>query len=181
MSVQRLTLIGWQLIGAQTWYWVSGAVLLVGTYLALNIEEASTGRVFRALHESDVAASVLGIDVARFKLRAFVISAVYTAVAGSMLALMNGFITPDQAGFLHSIELVTMVVVGGLGSIAGSIVGAAVLVALPQALTVFRDYEHLLLGIVIMLVMILLRDGIVPSLAPVVPRVKSFLRRRAVQ
>ena len=176
MSVQRLTIVSWRVFGAEAWYWVSGVVLLVGTYLALNIEQASTGRALRALHESEVAASVLGIDVARFKLRAFVISAIYAAVAGSMLSLMNGFITPDQAGFLHSIELVTMVVVGGLGSVVGSIIGAAVLVTLPQVLTAFRDYEHLLLGLVIMLVMILLRDGIVTSLDHVVPRVKNLLR-----
>ena len=77
---------------------------------------------------------------------------------------MNSFITPDQAGFLHSVELVTMVVVGGLGSVLGAIVGAAVLVTLPQLLTVFREYEHLVLGLLIMLFMIFLREGIVPSL-----------------
>ena len=118
----------------------------------------------RALHDSEVAARVAGIDVAAYKLRAFVIAAVYAAVAGSLLALMNGFITPDQAGFLHSVELVTMVVVGGLGSVAGAIVGAAVLVTLPQLLTVFQEYENALLGILIMTFMIFWRDGIVPSL-----------------
>jgi branched-chain amino acid transport system permease protein len=172
MSVQRLALFGWHAAGAETWYWITGAALLVGSYFALNIEDSHTGRALRALHESEVAAGVLGIDVARFKLRAFIIAAVYASVAGSMLSLMNGFITPDQAGFLHSVELVTMVVVGGLGSVIGSVVGAAVLVTLPQVLTVFRDYEHLLLGLVIMLAMIFLRDGIIPSLA-------SLARRRA--
>lgn len=172
MSVARLALFGWHAAGAETWYWIAGAALLVGSYLALNIEDSHTGRALRALHESEVAAGVLGIDVARFKLRAFIIAAVYASVAGSMLSLMNGFITPDQAGFLHSVELVTMVVVGGLGSVIGSVVGAAVLVTLPQVLTVFRDYEHLLLGLAIMLAMIFLRDGIVPSLA-------SLARRRA--
>jgi branched-chain amino acid transport system permease protein len=95
-----------------------------------------------------VAAQVVGVDVARFKLQAFVIAAVYASLAGSALAFMNGFINPDQAGFLHSVELVTIVVLGGLGSVIGSIVGAAVLVTLPQALTVFHEYEHLLLGLI---------------------------------
>ena len=80
-----------------------------------------------------------------------------------MLALMNGFINPDQAGFLHSVELVTMVVLGGLGSVVGSIVGAAVLVTLPQLLTVFQEYEHVLFGLIIILSMIFMRDGIVPD------------------
>jgi branched-chain amino acid transport system permease protein len=80
-----------------------------------------------------------------------------------MLAMMNGFINPDQAGFLHSVELVTMVVLGGLGSVVGSIVGAAVLITLPQVLTVFQEYEHLLLGLIIIVSMIFMRDGIAPT------------------
>jgi branched-chain amino acid transport system permease protein len=164
MTVARLNLFGWRVSGAETWYWITGGVLLGGAWLALNLDDTPTGRALRALHDSEVAARVVGIDVASYKLRAFVIAAVYASVAGSLLALMNGFITPDQAGFLHSVELVTMVVVGGLGSVAGGIVGAALLVTLPQALTVFQEYEHLLLGLIIMSSMIFLRQGIVPGL-----------------
>ncbi len=170
MSVPRLNLFDWRVTGAQTWYWVTGGVLLAGTWLALNLENTPTGRAFRALHDSEVAARVAGVDVAAYKLRAFVLAAIYASVAGSMLALMNGFITPDQAGFLHSVELVTMVVLGGLGSVAGAIVGAAVLVTLPQVLTSFHDYEHLLLGLIIMAAMIFLRQGLVPGLAALLPR-----------
>lgn len=119
----------------------------------------------RAIHDSETAASVLGIDVARTKLLVFVISAVYASVAGSSLAFFNGLITPDVAGFLRSIELVAMVVLGGMGSIVGSLVGAAVLVLLPQVLTFLHDYEHMVLGLIIMGVMIFLRTGIVPSIA----------------
>jgi len=170
MAVARLTLFGWRVTGSDTWYWIAGGVLLVGTWLALNLEDTPTGRAFRALHDSEVAARVAGVDVARYKLKAFIVAAVYASVAGSMLALMNGFITPDQAGFLHSVELVTMVVLGGLGSVAGAIVGAAVLVTLPQVLTTFHEYEHLMLGLLIMVAMIFLRQGIVPGLAGLVPR-----------
>ena len=165
MSVAKLTLFGWRASGSEIWYWITGAALVIGTWLALNLSETPTGRAFRALHDSEIAARVAGIDVARFKLQAFVIAAVYASLAGSMLAMMNGFINPDQAGFLHSIELVTMVVLGGLGSVAGAIVGAAVLVALPQVLTVFQEYEHLLLGAIIIVSMIFMRDGIVPTLS----------------
>jgi branched-chain amino acid transport system permease protein len=170
MRVARLQFFGIRVAGSEVWYWISGAALLAGVWLALNLEHSATGRAFRALHESEVAARVVGVDVARLKLRAFVIAAVYASVAGSILGLMNGFVTPDQAGFLHSVELVTMVVVGGLGSVAGSVVGAAVLGTLPQVLTVFQEYEHLLLGLVIMLAMIFLRQGLVPGLAALWPR-----------
>ena len=93
------------------------------------------------------------------------ISAVYASVSGSYLALLNGHVTPDLAGFLRSIELVAMVVLGGMGSIFGSLVGAAVLVVLPQTLSAIHEYEHMALGLIVMGCMIFLRRGIVPALA----------------
>lgn len=168
MPVPRLTLFGWRARGADTWYWITGGLMVIGALLAVNLVASPTGRALRALHDSEIAARVVGVDVARYKLIVFVISAVYASVAGSALALVNGFITPDAAGFLHSIQLVTMVVLGGMGSILGSVVGAAVLVVLPQVLTVFHEYEHLMLGFMMMAFMILLRSGIVPSLSTLI-------------
>lgn len=165
MSVRRLVLFDWAVRGSETWYWFSGVTFLLGAALALNLIDSPAGRAMRAIHDSETAARVLGIDVARTKLRVFVISAIYASVAGSYLALFNGHITPEVAGFLRSIELVAMVVLGGMGSIAGSLVGAAVLVVLPQALTFLHEYEHLVLGLILMGVMIFLRNGIVPSIA----------------
>lgn len=166
MPVPRLVLFDWRVRGSDTWYWISAATFIAGALLALNFVDSTRGRALRAIHDSEVAASVLGVDVARQKLAVFVVSAVYTSIAGSYLALFNGHITPEIAGFLRSIELVAMVVVGGMGSIAGSLVGAAVLVILPQALTVLHDYEQMMLGLILMGFMIFLRRGIVPSLRP---------------
>jgi branched-chain amino acid transport system permease protein len=168
MNVPRLEILGWRVRGADTWYWISGAALLLGVLLATNLAQSPTGRALRAIHDSEVAARVAGVDVARAKLAAFVLSAVYAAVAGGLFAWLNGLVTPDVAGFLHSIELVTMAVLGGLGSLLGSVAGAAFLVLLPQLLTVFHEYEQLVLGLVMMLVMIFLRAGVVPSLAAAV-------------
>ncbi len=164
MSVARLRLLGLKVSGAQTWYWITGGALLLGVWFALNLIDSPSGRALRALHDSEVAAQVAGIDVASYKLFAFVVSAVYACIAGSISAVYTGFVTPDGAGFLHSIELVSMVVLGGMASTFGGIVGAALLTALPQFLTVFQEYEHALLGLVIMVCMIFLRRGILPSL-----------------
>jgi len=147
------------------WYAFTGFIMLIGAWLALNLFHSPTGRALRALHGSEVAARTVGVDVAKYKLRAFVISAVYASVAGSLLALQNKFITPDVAGYMHSIELVTMAVLGGAGSVVGAILGAAILTTLPQVLTVFQEYEQLVLGLIMMLVMIFMRDGLLPSLA----------------
>ncbi|MDI7862781.1 branched-chain amino acid ABC transporter permease [Rhizobiaceae bacterium n13] len=164
MQVPRATLFGLKLSGSATWYWVTAGVMLVGAALALNIGNSPTGRALRALHDSEVAAAGTGIDVAARKLNAFVLAAIYAAVAGGLLALMNGLITPDAAGFMNSIELVAMVIIGGLGSVVGAVVGAAFLVVLPQALTSLHDYEQAVLGLLIMVFMIFLPAGIVPTL-----------------
>ena len=170
MPVPRLVLFGWTARGTLTWYWISGVTLTLAALLAVNLIESPTGRAFRAIHDSETASSVLGIDVARYKLIVFVLSAVYAAVAGAYLALFDGLVTPVTAGFLRSIEFVTMAVLGGLGSIFGSVVGAAVLVVLPQVLTVFHDYETIALGMIMIVFMIFLRAGIVPSLATLIAR-----------
>jgi branched-chain amino acid transport system permease protein len=165
MSVPRLLVFGLPVRGADTWYWITAAGFLIGAALANNLIDSPTGRALAAIHDSEVAARVLGVDAARKKLAVFVISAVYASAAGSLFALLNGHITPDVSGFLRSIELVAMVVLGGMGSVAGSLVGAALLVVLPQTLTALHDYEHMVLGLVVMAVMIFLRAGIVPTLA----------------
>jgi branched-chain amino acid transport system permease protein len=169
--VPRATLFGWPIRSGETFYWITGGALLIGVWIALNMQDSPSGRALAALHDSEVAARTVGIDVARHKLRAFVIAAVYGAVAGGLLSLLNGFVTPDAAGFLASIEYVTMVVIGGLASVPGAVVGAALLVLLPQVLTFLHDYEQAVIGLLIMLFMIFLRIGIVPGLA-------ALLRRR---
>jgi len=156
--------IGLKLSAPQFWYFFCGLCLLIGAWLALNLHNSPTGRALRALHGSEIAASTVGVDVSRLKLQAFVISAVYASVSGSLLALQNKFITPDVAGYMHSIELVTMAVLGGAGSVLGAILGAGILTLLPQVLTVFAEYEQVMLGLVMMLVMIFLREGLLPSL-----------------
>ena len=173
VTVPKLTIGGFRLASPTHWYWISGLALVLGAWLALNLEDSPVGRALRALHDSEVAAAVNGIDVARYKLWAFVLAAIFASIAGSELALFDTFITPDTAGFLHSIEFVAMVALGGMGSVFGSIAGAALLVTLPQILTVFVDYEQILLGLIIMLVMIFLRQGIIPGIMQLLGRVAA--------
>jgi branched-chain amino acid transport system permease protein len=165
MPVPQLELFGWTVRGSLAWYWVSGVTLVFGAWVAVNLIWSPTGRAFRAIRDSEIASRVLAIDVAHYKLVAFVLSAIYAAIAGAYLALFDSLVTPATAGFIRSIEFVTMAVLGGLGSILGSVVGAAVLVVLPQMLTVFHDYETIALGLIMIVFMIFLRGGIVPSVA----------------
>ena len=162
--VNPLTLGSYEVYGEQVWYWVVGGVLLVSVWVALNIIESPIGRALRALHTSEVAAENCGVDVARYKLLIFVVSAVYASLAGSLLAHYGGFVTPVDADFLKSVELVTMVVLGGMASVYGAVIGAAILTVLPQLLTAFEDFEHMVLGLILMLTVIFLPKGLLPSL-----------------
>ena len=173
IAVPRLIVFGWRVSGSYTWYYISGAMVLIGAWLALNLVHSSTGRALRAIHDSEIAARLTGIDVAKSKLAVFVVSAVYASLAGSGLALFDGQITPSLAGFVTSVELVTMIVIGGLGSVLGAVIGAAILVILPQAVAAFADWNHVILGALIMVFMIFLREGIVPSLLARLPGARS--------
>ncbi|MCC2596993.1 branched-chain amino acid ABC transporter permease [Pusillimonas sp. MFBS29] len=154
---------GLNLSNGEFWYAATGVTLLTGAWLAQNIRHSPTGRALRAVHGSEVAASTVGVDIAAAKLRAFVVSALYASVSGSLLALQNRFITPDAASFMHSIEMVTMAVLGGVGSVAGAVVGAGILTLLPQILTIFAEYQAIILGLTMMTVMIFLPQGLIPS------------------
>lgn len=165
MSVPPLVLFGFTVQGERLWYGIAGALLVAVVWLSLNLIESPQGRALRALHGSEVAAQTLGIDAARFKLQVFALSAVYAALAGALTAHYAGFITPVKASFLHSVELVIMVVFGGMASVFGAVVGAAVLTVLPQLLTVFKDYEMMVFGAVLVATMVLFPQGLVPTLA----------------
>ncbi len=165
MTVPALVLFGWAVTGERTWYWISGAVLLATVWLAFNLIESPRGRALRALHGSEVAAQTLGIDSGRAKLQVFVLSALVAALAGALMAHYTGFITPSKASFLHSVELVIMVVFGGMASVFGAVVGAAALTMLPQLLTVLKDYEMMVFGAVLIATMVFFPQGVVPTLA----------------
>ncbi|SDX71838.1 amino acid/amide ABC transporter membrane protein 2, HAAT family (TC 3.A.1.4.-) [Collimonas sp. OK242] len=164
MAVPAFALLGWTIAGEKTWYAVVAVLLVLATWAALNLIDSPGGRALQAIHGSEVASRVVGVDTTRFKLRVFVLSAVAASLAGSLSAHYVGFVTPGIAGFFHSIELVTMVVTGGMASVFGSIVGAALLTLLPQVLSTFEGWETVVYGVILMLTMIFMPQGLVPTL-----------------
>ena len=165
MAVPPLVLFGRTLQGEPAWYAVIAIVLWLTVWGALNLIDSPVGRALRALHGSEVAAETAGIDSAKWKLRVFVLSATIAAAAGTLTAHYAGFLTPAKASFLHSVELVIMVVFGGMASVWGAVVGAAVLTLLPQLLTALKDYEMMAFGAILIATMIFFPRGIVPTLA----------------
>jgi len=173
MSVPALSLFGFIFSGEVFWYWVVALALVAAVTLALNLIESPIGRALRALNGSEVGARVSGIDATRAKVGIFVLSAVFASFAGSLMAHYSGFITPAKASFFHSIELVAMVVFGGMSSTFGAVIGAAALTLLPQLLTVLKDYEMVVFGAIMMLTMIFFPRGFLPSLMLLLERRKK--------
>ncbi|WP_404367036.1 branched-chain amino acid ABC transporter permease [Marinobacter sp.] len=187
MPVPALDIFGWELSsfavysffgaefqGYEVWYAFAGLVLLLGVWLAQNLIDSPIGRALRSVHGSEVAARVVGVNTARYKSLVFVISAVYASVMGSLYGHFQGFITPAVAGFEFSIILITMVVLGGMGSTYGVIVGAAVLTLLPQVLADFQELEMVMFGAILMLTMIFMPKGLLPTIQTMIQsRVKK--------
>jgi branched-chain amino acid transport system permease protein len=142
------------------YYVVWGAVLLLFV-VAGNLVRSRLGRALRAIHTSETAAAALGIDTERTKIGAFILSACYAAVAGALYAHYVRFVSPGSFGFTASVQFVTMVVLGGMGSLWGGLAGAVVLTVLPEALRAIEDYDIVVYGLLLILCMMYLPGGLV--------------------
>jgi branched-chain amino acid transport system permease protein len=164
MPVPRFTLFGYPLSGIWAGYGLAAIALLAAVRTSMVIADSRVGRALRAIRDSEIAAESAGIDVAGYKTAVFVVSAVFASIAGSIFAHADRFITPAEAGFMRSVEFAAMIVIGGLGSIGGAVVGATLLTLLPQALANFDHFRHLTTGLILIFIMIFMPAGIVPTL-----------------
>jgi branched-chain amino acid transport system permease protein len=140
-------------------FWVYAWVVV--TFVVLKrLIESSYGRAILAIREDEVSAQAMGIDVARYKVFAFVVSSFFAGVAGALFAHYQGFIDPNGFNFQRSVEVVIMVVIGGMGSLSGSILGAIAVTLLPETLRVFDKYRLVIFPTLLILMMLLRPMGI---------------------
>ena len=142
-------------------YYLVWGVTLAVMLLAINLANSRVGRALRAVHDSEIAAQVLGINAHLLKVQIFTLSAVISSLAGSLYAHTMTFISPTSFGFNFSVELLTMVVIGGLGSIYGSFLGAALLTLLPELLRGANDYDIIIYGGLLMAMVMYMPGGLV--------------------
>jgi len=131
LVVPPAELLGWQIYGDMAWYWVIAFCAGVATLAATNLMRTGIGRAFVAIRDHDVAASVIGVDPFRYKLLAFFISSAFVGLAGALTARYNLIVTWERFTLDVSILYLAMIIVGGLGSVAGAIYGAAFMIAVP--------------------------------------------------
>jgi branched-chain amino acid transport system permease protein len=176
-GIPALNLLGWSVDTDSRWYAVVAVAMLLTIWLSLNLIDSRIGRALRAVHGSEFAAQMLGIDTSRTKTQVFVISALFAAFAGSLFAHQQGFISPDSFSLSISVELVTMVVLGGMASTFGAACGAIVLTLLHAGLVVFQDYEMLIHGVLLMAVMIFMPQGMFVGFSQLLSRIVAHWRR----
>jgi len=116
------------------WYFVLLAFAALTLLVSVNLQRSRTGRAWRALRERDVVAAALGIDVRRFKLLAFVVSATITSIAGALFAYYRNFVSIDAFSLYLTVQYVAMIIIGGMGSIPGALLGAAFVILFPYAI-----------------------------------------------
>jgi branched-chain amino acid transport system permease protein len=155
-------------------YYLIWAFTLLGVGLSLNLVHSRIGRALRAIHDSEVAARVMGVNARLLKVQIFALSAGLSAIAGSLYAHTMTFVAPASFGFNFSVELVTMVIIGGLASIYGALLGAALLTVLPEILRAFQDYDIIVYGLLLVVMMMFMPGGLVKGL----PDALAMLRRK---
>jgi branched-chain amino acid transport system permease protein len=140
MPVPAPEILGHPLSRAWEFYYLCLAVLVLVVIGAINVTRSPTGRAMVAIRDSEISAQSLGVNLLYYKTIAFALSAFITGLAGALLGHKLKFISPDAFNIILSIQLLLMVVVGGLGSIHGAIYGAIFVGGLPQAIALMRDY-----------------------------------------
>lgn len=156
-------------------YWVILGVLAVLVWVAHNVLESRPGRALRGLRDSEIAAQSMGVNLASAKTAIFALSAFYAGVAGALATHLSGFISPADFGVLISFQLLATIVVGGLGSIPGSIAGAALITFLPFAFSRSKGWAATIEGFAIIGIVMFLPYG----LASLVQKIKGVRRRAA--
>jgi len=160
----------WALTTDTSRYYVVVTVAALLILAARNITRTRTGRALLAVRESEIAAQASGVHLAAYKTLAFVVSAFYTGVAGGLFALVVGFLSPDSFDVFLSVDFVAMIIVGGLGSILGSVMGAAVITTLNDSLAGFQSYRPLVFGAILIVSMLFMPGGIASALHKIQPR-----------
>ena len=140
IHIQKPNIFGWMLETGDAFYYLCLVITVIVTLGVLNLLRAPTGRAFVAIRDSEVSAQSMGIHLAYYKTLSFALSAALAGIAGALYAHKLQFISPDQFSLHQSIELLLLIVIGGMGSVHGAFLGALFLITMPQVIAVVKDY-----------------------------------------
>jgi branched-chain amino acid transport system permease protein len=141
---------------------------------------SARGLAFRAVREDDLAAEVMGLDATRYKVTAFVVGSFFAGIAGGLLAHFLAYLHTNSFTFMRSIEIIVMVVLGGMGSLSGSVAAAGLLTVLPELLMPLKDYRMVIYSALLVVLMLVRPQGVLGSrelsLGPILARLRRGIR-----
>lgn len=155
-----MDLFGWEITDNTGIYYVVAVTVSLSVWAIYRLSYSYYGNALRALREDDQCAAAMGIDAVRLKTQVFTVAAFFAGIAGALWAYTTGYISPNDFKFSETILILAMVVVGGLGSLPGAIIGALLLVLLPEALRGFGDLRNIIVGSVMFLSILFLPKGL---------------------
>ncbi len=159
-GIPSIDLFGWEPHTPMQQYLVVAATMMLSLWVLSRLTHSYFGNALRAVREDDQCAAAMGLNVVQLKIVAFGTSCFFAGVAGALLAHTANFISPDQFQFGESINILAMVVVGGLGSLPGSVIGTLLLIILPEALRGVGDFRMIAVGSVMFFSILLLPKGL---------------------
>jgi len=154
----------------KNYFYLVWGFVLISIIICRRIIDSRVGRALRSIHDGEKASAAVGVNTSRLKLQVFVLSAGFSALAGFLYAHLVLFISPGTFNFIASIRMVTMVVIGGMASIWGALLGASLLTLLPEWLHAFSEFEMVVYGLILMTVMIFLPRGLTRGILDIVER-----------
>ncbi len=175
MGIPPLAIGGWVFDNDLKNFYLIWSFVFLCMLAARNLLNSRVGRALRAISGSEVAANSLGVNTADYKVKVFVLSAMFASISGSLYAHYITFISPSSYDFYYSIQVVTMVIVGGMGSLWGSLLGAGVLTCISEALHVAKQYHIIAYGVFLCLVLVFLPEGVLRGI------INLFLKTKAQQ
>ena len=162
VRIDRAQILGWTIATPGDVYWLLfGLVVIVGV-IVWRLEKSILGLAWTAVREDQDAARGVGIDTTRVKIAAFAISATIGSITGVVFAAFQRFVSPESFTFQESVLIVLMIVIGGIGNILGVVVGATVMLVLPEILREFAEWRILFLGLLMIVLIIARPQGLVP-------------------
>ena len=140
MTVKPARVLGYELTNDWQFYYLCLALTVLCGLACVNLLRSPTGRAFVAIRDSEISASCMGVNLAKYKTMSFAISAALTGIAGALYAHKIAFISPEQFTLFQSIELITIVILGGIGFLHGAVLGAAFVIVLPQLISIAKGW-----------------------------------------
>jgi branched-chain amino acid transport system permease protein len=145
------------------WYYLILAGIVFSSLIADRLNHSRIGRAWIAMREDQDAAAVMGINILKYKLLAFIIGASFAGIGGAIFAARQGSIFPENFSLMVSINVLCLIIIGGMGSITGVIIGAIILIGLPEVLREVQQYRMLVFGGLLVITMIFRPTGFIPS------------------